>query len=93
MSISKVPSREEINDSIIKDEVIVDNFSKESSNRIVRFIEDYKKSYQKGIEMYGVWWKIFQLSIWSIIMIFILSASIIFIIFLPKIDFINWILR
>ena len=85
MIISKVLSGEELDEGTRTDV--------ESSNPVVRFIEEYQKSYQKGIEMYGVWWKIFHLSIWSIILVFILTASIVFIIFLPKIDFINWILR
>lgn len=67
--------------------------SEEPSNRVAKFIRDYQKSYKKGIELYGIWWKIFQLSIWSIILVFLLTAIIIFIVFLPKIDFINWMLR
>ena len=64
-----------------------------SGNRFSKFIKDYIKSYKIGVERFGVWWKVFQLSIWSIILIFIVLASIIFIVFLPKIDMINWILR
>ena len=72
------------------DEDIVE---KPSSNRIVRFIRDYQRSYQKGIEKFGIWWKVFQLSIWSIILIFIITAVITFVLYLPKIDMINWITR
>lgn len=82
--------KEELDISVINDEDIQD---KRSSNRVIKFIRDYQRSYKTGIEMYGVWWKIFQLSIWSIISIFLVTASIIFIVFLPKIDVINWILR
>ena len=63
------------------------------SNFIVNLIRDYQNSYRKGVESYGVWWKVFQLSIWSIILTFLLTASIIFIVFLPKIDFINLTIR
>lgn len=94
MSTSKILGKAELDNNAIN-ELIKDNNTKEkvSSNLIKSFIKDYQKSYHKGIEMYGVWWKVFQLSIWSIILIFLLTASIIFIIFLPKIDFLNWMLR
>ena len=72
------------------DEDVVEN---PPTNRILRFIRDYQRSYQKGIEKFGIWWKIFQLSIWGIILIFIIIAGIIFILYLPKIDMINWIIR
>ncbi len=63
------------------------------SNRVVRFIRDYQRSYQKGVERFGIWWKVFQISIWGIILIFFAIASIILVVYLPKIDMINWILR
>ena len=72
------------------DEEIVE---KPPSNRIVRFIRDYQRSYQKGVEKFGIWWKVFQLSIWGIVLIFIIMAGIIFVVYLPKIDMINWIIR
>ena len=89
-SVGNILKNEELDKSNIN---YKDKRDKRSSNRVIRFIRDYQKSYRKGIEMYGVWWKVFQLSIWSIICIFLLTASIIFIVFLPKIDFINWIIR
>ena len=89
-SVGNILKNEELDKSNIN---YKDKRDKRSSNRVIRFISDYQRSYRKGIEMYGVWWKVFQLSIWSIICIFLLTASIIFIVFLPKIDFINWIIR
>ena len=82
-------------DSVINTESKIDEaiVERPSSNRIVRFIRDYQISYQKGVEKFGIWWKVFQLSIWGIILIFIIIASIIFVVYLPKIDMINWILR
>ena len=65
----------------------------ESSNSVLRFIRNYKENYYKGVEKFGFWWKVFHISIWSIVLIFILTASIAFTIFLPKIDMIRWILR
>ena len=82
-------------DSDISTEIKIDEdiVEKSSSNRIVRFIRDYQRSYQRGIEKFGIWWKVFQLSIWGIILIFLIMAGIIFVVYLPKIDMINWIIR
>ena len=85
--------RELISEAELENSINNNEKMKGSDNRILCFIRDYQKSYRKGTEMYGIWWKVFQLSIWSIIMIFLLTASMIFIVFLPKIDLINWILR
>ena len=90
ISADKILGKVELEKKVIKDEEVKEQGS---ANRVIRFIRDYQRSYRKGVESYGVWWKVFQLSIWSIIMIFLLTASVIFIIFLPKVDFINWILR
>ena len=59
-------------------------------NRLARFIEGYRDSYRKGVEKFGIWWSIFQISIWSIALIFIVMAGIILIIYLPKIEMIYW---
>ena len=88
VNVRELISEAELENSFNKVEIM-----KGSDNRVLCFIRDYQRSYRKGAEMYGVWWKVFQLSIWSIIMIFLLTASMIFIVFLPKIDLINWILR
>ncbi len=53
----------------------------------------YRESYKKGVEKYGKWWTIFQLSIWGFILIFIVTAVLIFVVYLPKIEMINWELR
>jgi hypothetical protein len=53
----------------------------------------YRDSYRKGVEKFGIWWTVFQVSIWGFILIFILTAVIIFVFYLPKIEMINWKLR
>ena len=89
---------EETTENIDSDGTTVININedlveKAHSNRIVRFIRDYQRSYQKGVERFGIWWKVFQLSIWGIVLIFLAIAGIILIVYLPKIDMINWTLR
>lgn len=69
------------------------NTEREKGVRGSNFIHSYLMSYRKGVERFGIWWKIFQLSIWGFVLIFVLTAIIIFVVFLPKIDTINWILR
>ena len=56
-------------------------------------ITGYRKSYAKGVEMYGVWWKVFQISIWGFVLIFIVTAVIIFVVYVPKIEMIYWELK
>ena len=56
-------------------------------------IDGYRKSYRNGVEKFGVWWTVFQLSIWGFIMIFIVTAIVIFVVYLPKIEMIYWELR
>ena len=79
-----------IPDLIVDDKEYIDT---RPSNRLGRFIYDYRRSYRKGTEKFGVWWKVFQLSIWSIILIFLITAGIILVVYLPQIDMINWILH
>ena len=57
-----------------------------TGNRFTRFVQEYWESYRNGVVKYGVWWKIFQISIWGFVFIFLLTAAIIFVIFLPKIE-------
>jgi len=56
-------------------------------------IKGYKESYRKGVEKFGVWWTVFQISIWGFVLIFIITALIIFVVYLPKIEMIHWELR
>lgn len=53
-------------------------------------VKGYRESYKIGVEKFGVWWKIFHISIWSFVLIFILTAMIILIFYLPKIEMIYW---
>ena len=59
-------------------------------NRVVKFFNDYVTSYRKGVVKFGIWWSIFQISIWSIALIFLIMAAIILIIYLPKIEMLYW---
>jgi len=56
-------------------------------------IQGYRESYRKGVEKFGIWWTVFQLSIWGFVLIFILTALIIMVVYLPKIEMIYWDLR
>ena len=45
------------------------------------------------MEKFGILWTIFQLSILGFVLIFILTAVIIMVVYLPKIEMIYWDLR
>lgn len=42
---------------------------------------DYKKSYHKGVEKFGIWWKIFNFSMWAFIAIFLFTAIAAYVLF------------
>lgn len=58
---------------------------KGTPNKTKNLIQVYRESYRIGVEKYGVWWKISQLSLWSFALIFLLTAGIILVVYLPKI--------
>jgi hypothetical protein len=49
----------------------------------------YEKSYNEGVEKFGIWWKVFQWSMWLFILIFIGTAVVAFVFFLPKIEMVR----
>ncbi len=51
-----------------------------------RAIIDYRESYHKGVEKFGVWWTVFHLSMWSFVAIFIMAAILILVVYMPKIE-------
>lgn len=51
----------------------------------------YERSYSKGVERFGVWWKVFQWSMWLFILVFLGTAVIAFVYFLPKMEIIRYI--
>jgi hypothetical protein len=51
----------------------------------------YERSYKKGVEKYGVWWKVFQWSMWLFILVFIGTAVVAFVFYLPKLEVIKYI--
>jgi len=63
---------------------------KEKNSRFSEFIQDYRQSYRNGVEKFGFWWTVFQLSLWSLVLIFILTAVIIFVVYLPKVEMLLW---
>jgi hypothetical protein len=57
------------------------------------FITGYLESYRNGVKKFGVWWKLFQISIWGVVLILLMTAAIIAVVYLPKIEMIHWLLR
>lgn len=53
-------------------------------------IHGYRESYRNGVEKYGIWWTIFHLSMWSFVLIFLLTAGILIVVYLPMIGMIYW---
>lgn len=52
-------------------------------------IRAYENSYREGVEKFGIWWKVFQWSMWIFILIFIGTAVVAFVFFLPKIEMVR----
>ncbi|TRO53957.1 hypothetical protein E2P71_05300 [Candidatus Bathyarchaeota archaeon] len=52
-------------------------------------IQAYDKSYRRGVEKFGFWWKVFNWSMWLFILTFLSTAIIAFIIYLPQSQFIK----
>lgn len=46
----------------------------------------YERSYREGVEKFGIWWKVFHWSMWLFILIFIGTAVVAFVFYLPKIE-------
>ncbi len=60
----------------------ISNTSKNLRNAIL----NYRESYRNGVAKFGVWWKIFQLSMWSLVLIFFITAALILIFYIPKLE-------
>ena len=58
--------------------------------KLKRFIRGYRDSYMNGVEKFGVWWTVFQLSLWSLALIFLLTAVLVFVVYLPKAEMLYW---
>jgi len=52
-------------------------------DKINELYSEYIENYRKGYERFGYWWKVLNVSILSIALIFILFALILFIFYLP----------
>lgn len=46
----------------------------------------YQDSYKKGVEKFGVWWKVFHYSMWGFVLIFFITAALILIFYVPKME-------
>ena len=46
----------------------------------------YQESYRKGVEKFGVWWKVFHFSMWGFVLIFFITAALILIFYVPKME-------
>ncbi len=51
----------------------------------------YERSYSQGVEKFGVWWKVFHWSMWLFILVFLGTAIVAFVYFLPKMETIRYI--
>ena len=58
--------------------------------KLKRFIHGYRESYTNGVEKFGVWWTVFQLSLWSFAFIFLFTAVLVFVVYLPKAEMLGW---
>jgi len=58
--------------------------------KLKMFIHSYRESYTNGVEKFGVWWTVFQLSLWSFALIFLLTAVLVFVVYLPKAEMLSW---
>ena len=74
---------------IQEQEHIIPEKIKGNSKNKKGLIQGYRDSYRNGVEKYGLWWTIFNLSMWSFVLIFLLTAGIIFVVYLPMIRLIT----
>ncbi len=58
---------------------------------IKQAILDYENSYKRGVEKFGIWWKIFNWSILAIALIFLITAAGILIFVMPNLEMIKYI--
>lgn len=58
--------------------------------KLKRFIHGYRESYMNGVEKFGVWWTVFQISLWSFALIFLLTAVLVFVVYLPRAEMLGW---
>lgn len=57
---------------------------------IKKAVLDYEASYKRGVEKFGVWWKVFNWSIWAFIVIFLVTAASILIFVLPQLEVVKY---
>lgn len=59
-------------------------------SRVRNYIRSYQRSYRNGAKKFGVWWKVFQFSLWSLSSIFLMVAAIVILVYLPKVELIRF---
>jgi len=60
-------------------------------SNIKKSIIAYQQNYSSGIKKYGVWWKIFNWSMWVFVLVFLATATIIFVYYLPLMQSLRYI--
>jgi hypothetical protein len=59
-------------------------------NKLRNYIRSYHRNYRNGVDKFGVWWKVFQFSLWSLSFIFLMVAIIVIIVYLPKVELLHF---
>ncbi|MCW4049278.1 MAG: hypothetical protein NWE89_06020 [Candidatus Bathyarchaeota archaeon] len=54
-------------------------------------ILEYEANYKRGVEKYGIWWKVFNWSIWAIILVLLFAAAAAFIFIIPRLQMLKYI--
>lgn len=60
----------------------IDNLAEKLRNSILA----YQDSYHKGVEKFGVWWKVFHFSMWGFVLIFFVTAALVLIFYVPRME-------
>ncbi len=58
--------------------------------RVRELFQSYRESYRNGVERFGVWWTVFQVSLWSLALIFLFTAAVVCVVYLPKAEMLHW---
>ncbi len=49
-------------------------------------ILNYQEGYRKGVEKFGVWWKVFHWSMWGFVLVFFVTAALVLIFYVPRLQ-------
>ncbi len=59
---------------------------KKLPDNLRKAILSYQKSYRVGVEKFGVWWKVFHISMWAFVLVFFATAAFILIFYVPRLE-------